>query len=1677
MRRALDHGCLVTGIYNLADACCPQRHERKYGRVGTVLLILPAPTYHALTLSCGALGPNVPHHVTKPSTSVPRGYQSLVHGDVEWPPIRSRVSRRSRTKSVGFSRAGNASARSVRVSKVRGRKTYASDELAALTARHQSVRTELASTTLALEQAHANEHTTKLRTRALEQGLALAQNDAEWAHTELTREREAHATTRADLYSRAAQAEAAREMAEQERTSAAAQLAQAERLLTEAQTRHADAIHTNSELRMRLSSQERDAQLAKSAADQAIELSEARVQRAEQRAMELESSCDALMAECAARERDARAEADEAIADRERLEQDMVSLQEALDRMARALGVEDTSDDGLMMPSRAASLAAQVRHEGKRFSDVYIDAARTEEALRRESEERARLEGVLTEVMADLDAHAPQLKAQRAEAAQLRSDLDAALEELEEARSERDDAKAMHTSLCAEIERVRREHALDAQQLEDATAQVRTLLRETILLKDPSAAERLADDNDAPATGDIQDVISEELVTFRSLAELCAQNQRLLQAARELGQQLEAREPRDDELKEAADMLERVTRELETERASLHDARRERDMYRNVCLAKGLETSDAAPEAPKPVEPSFPPSVLADLQREAAARAAAEERIHMLQETTKFHETRLAEAATQASHLQAALDRRDAAVREAEQALAASRAAQHDALTRLAARDAELRLVQEQRDSLLTDNRRLGEARAAAEAAARDAHKVDAEHTQAHAAHVERLQHELAVLRATSTTQESHAAEARAEAAAASLRRETETHELRERLEALAQQHAAAREALATAQSDAQHQERRVSDLTVQLEHAHHVASLLEKQQAAAEERWRTSIAAAVGAPTGDAVLPPERHLEMELADVRRGRAAAEAETLAARSALAEAQTTQERLQADLEQAHKDLSEARQAAEHDRAETAQRIQALEEQCHAASARVTALEDELKAQTERHAAETREWEGAVTGLQDAEAREATEHASAWDEVRRFSAQANDAEARAKAADEGRAAAEAEIASLRADMARLRDEAEKLRTAKDMLAAEHNKYVLDAQARVLALEKAEASLQTQRDDLQQENDQLHTHLEAVSKQIATMHSDEVAKVENDEAPAAPATGELQVLRYLRREKDVRELERDMAVQERTRTEAALTRTQEALSACRAELAAAQEAAKAPVPNTQYTELLDKIHQLSALREHVATLTEAQQALEARNQNLETQLQHAQAELQPHRERLQHAQAELDASQSQLRVVQEDVARWKARASGLLQRSGVEQAMQQAEQERGQAQARIEQAQAETARLSTELQAANKRFEQLREQVRARITQERRAVAEAVERSKQLETQAQASEEAKQALENKLAELEKKEQEIKDEEPKDEGTKDEANGAPADAPSEHPAEAPQATDATSASDTPDASAPAAETPDIPLLEQQLRAKTEECEKHKHFARTFLKEKRAAEAQLKSLQEQPADQALQTRITELESLLAQANARISELETELAHIKDESVKAVKAKEDELQALRNAPEGTAAVQAKEAELQAHYQPLLQSRYEDGKREAALRNQIMIGQRDKKITNLTNEIAELKTKLGVDAPPAAAAKTSEQKETPASNPRPAVVRGGRGGAAPKPVPIKASEAGTSIRGAAASRGRGNGPAVLAVAGGAKRKRELHASTDDAKPAPKPATTKKSRAENKNANDT
>ena len=88
----------------------------------------------------------------------------------------------------------------------------------------------------------------QLRTRALEQELALAQNNAEWSRNELSRERESAAKSRAELVNRAVQAESSRDVAEKARASSAAQLSQAEQILRETQSRYTDAVHAMAEL-------------------------------------------------------------------------------------------------------------------------------------------------------------------------------------------------------------------------------------------------------------------------------------------------------------------------------------------------------------------------------------------------------------------------------------------------------------------------------------------------------------------------------------------------------------------------------------------------------------------------------------------------------------------------------------------------------------------------------------------------------------------------------------------------------------------------------------------------------------------------------------------------------------------------------------------------------------------------------------------------------------------------------------------------------------------------------------------------------------------------------------------------------------------------------------------------------------------------------------------------------------------------------------------------------------------------------------------------------------------------------------------------------------------------------------------------------------------------------------
>ena len=67
--------------------------------------------------------------------------------------------------------------------------------------------------------------------RALEQELALAQQDGAWVRDELSREQTANARARSELHARVTHAEAELDLAHKARAAASAQLARTEELL------------------------------------------------------------------------------------------------------------------------------------------------------------------------------------------------------------------------------------------------------------------------------------------------------------------------------------------------------------------------------------------------------------------------------------------------------------------------------------------------------------------------------------------------------------------------------------------------------------------------------------------------------------------------------------------------------------------------------------------------------------------------------------------------------------------------------------------------------------------------------------------------------------------------------------------------------------------------------------------------------------------------------------------------------------------------------------------------------------------------------------------------------------------------------------------------------------------------------------------------------------------------------------------------------------------------------------------------------------------------------------------------------------------------------------------------------------------------------------------------------
>lgn len=211
---------------------------------------------------------------------------------------------------------------------------------------------------------------------------------------------------------------------------------------------------------------------------------------------------------------------------------------------ARGSAFTSPGDLGMMGLSPTIAMASRAQRSGKTFTEVYADYVKLQEEYALKSAEYGHMDRTLQAVLAQIEERAPILTQQRLEYERLQVEAGQLASQLTSALADRDANASLAQETSQKLKNSSRESELLKSQLSDLALQVQTLTKELVRIQDPSIPsdeELEADPSTAPATN-MEEVITNNLIRFRSIQGLQEQNQRLLKIVRDIGAKMEAEE-------------------------------------------------------------------------------------------------------------------------------------------------------------------------------------------------------------------------------------------------------------------------------------------------------------------------------------------------------------------------------------------------------------------------------------------------------------------------------------------------------------------------------------------------------------------------------------------------------------------------------------------------------------------------------------------------------------------------------------------------------------------------------------------------------------------------------------------------------------------------------------------------------------------------------------------------------------------------------------------------------------------------------------------------------------------------------------------------------------------------------------------------------------------------------
>ncbi|KAI4658055.1 uncharacterized protein J4E79_007036 [Alternaria viburni] len=200
---------------------------------------------------------------------------------------------------------------------------------------------------------------------------------------------------------------------------------------------------------------------------------------------------------------------------------------------------------------------------------------------------------------------------------------------------------------------------------------------------------------------------------------------------------------------------------------------------------------------------------------------------------------------------------------------------------------------------------------------------------------------------------------------------------------------------------------------------------------------------------------------------------------------------------------------------------------------------------------------------------------------------------------------------------------------------------------------------AEARRRHDDLKQYNQTLLKQFDEYKEQINSLKNDRGASTGEPSNTESGSNNLQDIETYLRREKEILEVQLNLKVQESKRLEQQLTHAQGQLDQTREKLLEEQAKASGSQSNSSLAHLNKNLEELNVYRESNATLRSENTRLQASFAEKAKALEDLQAELEPLQVRVTELEGELELNVGHLKAVEEDRDRWQKRHQDVLQR----------------------------------------------------------------------------------------------------------------------------------------------------------------------------------------------------------------------------------------------------------------------------------------------------------------------------------------------------------------------------------------------------------------------------------